>query len=401
MTFISLYTDVHKLVLIEFKNIVFSVLLFICAIKGNGQKNFKIKFQNWIEDDDRIKVRSWYAESSTSLNNNWDVGITGMVDSISGATPMGRPPTDDKSEWLAELNEERKAGIINLNKKGDDYDFSFEVGISDEPDYLSRSYATKISRRFAKDTFSVSAGLSYQDDQVDSGVPGGPALGIQSKRTPEVMLGLYRMLDAYSSISFNLTYGRPKGYLSDPYKQIGATETLFPGDPLLEQDVFYLYPENRPDKRDTFTAYLEGKKYFRELEGSLQTSYRLFADNSNLQGHTIELKWLQRVGEKIVLQPMYRFYQQSQSDFYNITLDGTGITPILQPNGNTPHYSADYRLSELRASTYGLKITYFHKSDLSFDLSLDRYLVSGRDGLTDQRVYPDARVLTLGMQWEF
>ena len=206
---------------------------------------------------------------------------------------MGRPPTDDKSDWLAELYEVRKAGIINLNKQGDDYDFSFEVGISDEPDYLSRSYATKISRRFAKDTFSVTAGLSYQDDEVDSGVPGGPALGIQSKRTPELMLGLYRMLDAYSSVSFNLTYGRPKGYLSDPYKQIGATETLFPGDPLLEQDVFYLYPENRPDKRDTFTAYLEGKKYFSELEGSLETSYRFFADNSDLQGHTIELKWLQ------------------------------------------------------------------------------------------------------------
>lgn len=275
------------------------------------------------------------------------------------------------------------------------------MGISDEPDYLSRSYATKISRRFAKDTFTVSAGLSYQDDEVDSGVPGGPALGIQSKRTPELMFGLYRMLDAYSSVSFNLTYGRPKGYLSDPYKQIGATETLFPGDPLLEQDVFYLYPENRPDKRDTFTAYLEGKKYFNELEGSLETSYRFFADNSDLQGHTIELKWLQRVGEKIVLQPMYRFYQQSQADFYNITLDGTGISPSLQPNGNTPYYSADYRLSDLSASTFGIKVTYFKTQELSFDLSLDRYLVKGRDGVTDQRVYPDAKVMTLGMQWEF
>ena len=220
-------------------------------------------------------------------------------------------------------------------------------------------------------------------------------------RLLEEMVGVYRMLDSKSSFSLNLTYGRPKGYLSDPYKQIGVTETLFPGDPVLEKDILYLYPENRPDERDTFTAYLEGKKYFEELDGSIDTSYRFFTDDSGLSGHTIELKWMQRLSDKFVIRPVYRFYQQSQADFYNITLDGTGINPILQPNGNTPYYSADYRLSELRASTYGLKITYFHKSDLSFDLSLDRYLVNGRDGLTDQRVYPDARILTLGMQWEF
>ncbi len=372
-----------------------------CLFKSYGQKNLKLKFQNWVEDDDRIKVRSWYAESNTPLANNWEIGVTGMVDSISGATPMGRPPTDNKSEWLAELNEERKAGIINLSKRGSEYDFSFELGISDEPDYLSRSYAAQISRGFAKDTLTVTTGISYLDDEVDSGVPGGPALGIQSKKTPEVMLGVYRMLDAKSSVSLNFTYGRPEGYLSDPYKQVGLTETLFPGDPINEREVFYLYPENRPSERDTYTVYLEGKRYLQELDASIDTSYRYFTDDSGLSGHTIEFKWLQRMGEKLVIQPLYRIYQQSQADFYNITLDGTGISPVLQPNGKTPHYSADYRLSDLRASTYGLKMTYFHKSDLSFDLSLDRYLVSGRDGLTDQRVYPDARILTLGMQWEF
>lgn len=383
------------------KSKVLSLLLLFCFCKSYGQKNLKLKFQDWIEDDDRIKVRSWYAEANTPINDNWDVGVTGMVDTISGATPNGRPPTTNNSEWLAKLNEERKAGILNLNKKGTDYDFSFEVGLSDEPDYLSRSYAAQISRGFAEDTLIVTTGVSYLDDEVDSGVPGGPGLGIQSKKTPELMVGVYRMLDSKSSVSLNLTYGRPKGYLSDPYKQIGATKTLFPGDPVLEKDILYLYPENRPDERDTFTVYLEGKKYFEELDGSVDTSYRFFSDDSGLTGHTIELKWMQRLSEKFVISPLYRIYQQSQADFYNITLDGTGKTPVLQPNGNTPHYSADYRLSELRASTYGLKITYFHRSDLSLDLSLDRYLVNGRDGRTDQRVYPDAQVLTMGMQWEF
>ena len=90
------------------------ILVTLCLIlivhKGFSQKAFRVKFQDWIEDDDRIRVRSWYAEAETPLNSNWDIGIVGMVDSISGATPMGKPPTANKSDWLAYLEEERREG---------------------------------------------------------------------------------------------------------------------------------------------------------------------------------------------------------------------------------------------------------------------------------------------------
>ena len=162
------------------------------------------------------------------------------------------------------------------------------------------------------------------DDEVDSSVPGGPSLGIQSKKTKEIMFGLYRMIDKKSSISLDITYGLPEGYLSDPYKQIGITETLFPGDPVNERDVFYLYPENRPGKRQTFTTYLEAKRYFEDPDGTLETSYRLFADDSDLLGHTFEIKWIQRIGDSFAIQPTYRFYTQTEADFYRLTLDGSG-----------------------------------------------------------------------------
>ncbi len=381
------------------------ILVTLCLIlivhKGFSQKAFRVKFQDWIEDDDRIRVRSWYAEAETPINSNWDIGIVGMVDSISGATPMGRPPTANKSDWLAYLEEERRAGVINLSQKGEEYDFSFEFGISDEPDYLSRNYAARVSKGLASDTLTLHAGISYNDDEVDSGVPGGPNLGIQTRKTPELMLGVHRVLDPQSTIALNLTYGQPKGYLSDPYKQIGLTETLFPGDPILEKEVFYLYPENRPDERETFVAYLEGTRYFKDLDGSVEASYRFFSDNDGLEGHTYEIQWFQRLGEKFVLRPLYRFYHQKEVDFYNVTLDGTGVSPVTQPSGNSPYYSADYRLSKLHSSTYGLKLTYFHRQDLIFDFAFDQYRMKGKDGVTSQRVYPDAQVFTLGAQWEF
>ena len=382
------------------RSVLVSFLLLFLVGRSSGQKALRLKYQDWVEDDDRIRVRSWYANAETPLGENWSLDVLGLVDSISGATPNGMPPSTDSALWLARIEEERRAGIVTLSGKRDEYDFSFEFGLSDEPDYLSRSYAVRAYRGLAEDTLTLHAGFSFTDDDVDSDVPGGPGLGWLSKRTPEFILGVYRILDAKSKIAINLSYGRPEGYLSDPYKQVGRTTVLFAGEPE-EREAFFLYPENRPDERETFTVYLEGTRYFESLKGSVEASYRYFADDLELSGHTFEMQWFQRIGEKIVLRPFYRHYLQQAADFYLPSLDGTGISPVLQPDGTGHFYSADYRVSDLRTNTYGLKLAYFPRPDLSLDLSLDRYLMTGRDGLTSQEVYPDAEVLTIGIQWKF
>ena len=383
------------------RSLFLSFLLLVFAGRLAAKQALQVKYQDWVEDRDRIRVRSWYAEAETKLGPNWTMEVVGLVDVISGATPYGRPPTEKPSEWLVEIEEERRAGIVSLATGKEGYDFSFEFGYSDEPDYLSRSYALNLSKGFAEDTLSLYSGLSFTDDEVDSGVPGGPGLGIQAKRTTEVMFGIHRILDPKTTLSLNLTYGRPDGYLSDPYKQIGRTETLFPGDPIRERQEFYLYPENRPAGRETFVAYLEAVRYLERLDASVESSYRYFSDDAGLKGHTLELQWFQKMGEKFVLRPLFRHYLQGACDFYRTTLDGSGINPSTQPDGSFPYYSADYRLSRLRSSTYGLKLTYFHRPGLAFDLAWDRYLMSGRDGVTSQLAYPDAKVLTLGFQVEF
>ena len=71
------------------------------------------------------------------------------------------------NEWLRVVPEEvRKAGLFKLSKTIRNHDFSFEYGISDEPDYLSRSYAVQYSHSMAADTLILNMGLSLQDDSV-------------------------------------------------------------------------------------------------------------------------------------------------------------------------------------------------------------------------------------------
>ena len=148
----------------------------------------------------------------------------------------------------------------------------------------------------------------------DSDVFGGPGLGIQARRTPEIFLGVERILDPQTKFSFNLTYGRPKGYLSDPYRIIGLTETLFAGQPE-EVDAVYPYSENRPNKRETLVSYLEGVRLFKKLDASRSLLSIFHGRLRSLRSH-LRISMVAKIRDKFVLRPLFRHYRQNAADFY-------------------------------------------------------------------------------------
>jgi len=234
---------------------VFSITLWLLffrllEISSWGQSYLRGKYREWIEDDDRVEVKSWYAETEVELQQGWSLDFLGTIDAWSGATPCGLPPTEasTENEWLLRVPEEiRKAGLFTLNKGTLNHDFSFEYGISDEPDYLSRSYAIKYSHKLAAETLILNSGLSLQDDSVKNFVG-----NFVEKKTPSISVGLAHILDKFTTISFNFTYSWPSGYLSDPYKVIPANQRFI----FLPEEVF-LFEENRPDEREILVLYFE------------------------------------------------------------------------------------------------------------------------------------------------
>ena len=146
-------------------------LLVLVTRKSTAEKALRAKYREWVEEGERIHVRSWYAEGETALTDEWNLDVVGIVDTWSGATPIGLPPTE--SDWLSDpIEETRRAGLVTLEREAGEYDFSFEFGLSHEPDYLSRSYAVRLSRQYAEETLTLTAGLSYLDDSVDTEITG-------------------------------------------------------------------------------------------------------------------------------------------------------------------------------------------------------------------------------------
>ncbi|NBQ03155.1 MAG: DUF3570 domain-containing protein, partial [Opitutae bacterium] len=238
------------------------------------------------------------------------------------------------------------------------------------------------------------SGLSLQDDSVKNFVG-----NFVEKKTPSISLGFVRILDKFTSISFNFTYSWPSGYLSDPYKGVPVPDSQRYSIPSI--DTISLVPENRPDEREIFVIYSEISRYLEKLKIGTHLSYRYFKDNHELTGHTFEVELLRRFADKWMFSPHYRFYRQNQVSFYSPKV--IDYQPYMQvPNPTIGHfYSADYRLSSFDSQSLGLKISYSLKDDLLVDVGYDRYFTDGKDGLTDKRVYPNANIFTLGLQWEY
>ena len=61
-------------------------------------------------------------------------------------------------------------------------------------------------------------------------------------------------------------------------------------------------------------------------------------------------------------------------------------------------YSSDYRLSQLETFTLGLSLTWRVAKHVSFDASYYRYIMRGLDGETSQSAYPSANVGSVGLR---
>ncbi len=384
------------------KHLLF-LLLFLTLVlqrKAFPQKALRAKYQDWLEADDRIHVRTWSAAIELPISEEWGLAFTGVLDSLSGATPNGSPPSTTDKDWLSHMDEERKSGTLQLSRELDDYEFTFEYSHSREPDYVSRGYTIGLSRNLAEETLYLSAGFSFLDDKVDTSVPGGPGIGFVSRHTPEFFVGLRRVLSPTTMVALNLVYSRPEGYLGDPYKQVPYNQVLFAGT-AREFTRLFLYPENRPGERHTHVVYSEVSHYLTEMNASVEGSYRFFADDAGTLGHTLALAWFQRLNEKLILRPSIRLYQQSAADFYHASLDGKGIVPTNLPSEASHHYSSDYRLSHLRTTDIGVRLTWQVNDSTNLDVAFNRYEMKGLDSSTSQLLYPRAKILTIGIQREF
>lgn len=369
------------------RDAIFALVLFCSLPRGAtaAESSAHYKFQHYQESNDRIRVDSHYAMAEVDFNAVTRLRARGVIDTITGMTPTGAPaPTGSDEVPLAELEDERHAFVADASHVFGATTGRLELAYSDEDDYLSRGYAATVLHDLNQKNTQLQVGFSYVDDAIRFGAT-------RPKLSRDFMVGVTQLLDRNTTLTCNLTWGRARGYLSDPYKLVQKAIEIAPGFPL---DL--TFPENRPDERTKRIAYVQLLHLFENTRGTADVSYRYLEDDQGLESDTIELAWLQRFGANWIVQPFYRYYAQNAADYYIYDLDNTPIVPVANPTSAGPFYSSDYRLSKFDATTAGLKLVYRVDDQWSVDLTYERYDMHGRDGVTPQSAYATANIFSIG-----
>jgi hypothetical protein len=369
-------------------------------------------------DDERLLNLTLTADTLTGASASGAIasGLPQTFTSPSGkavyTTPAGKTPLDDTfRDTRFALTAGWTQPIARL------YTLSAGLGFSTEYDYTHLGANLALARDFNKRNTTISAGLAWSQDDIDP-VGGAPVPLSQmqdvgdltnkrnsdSKDVLDVLFGVTQVLSRTTVLRVNYSYSQSSGYLNDPYKILSVVDGTT-GDPILRTPApglqgptgTYLY-ESRPDSRAKHSLYAEMKHSFGAPV--LYGSYRFMTDDWGIDSHTGEVRLRWPLGSANYVEPVLRYYMQSQADFYH---------PSLVQGAMLPAYaSADFRLGEFDAVTVGAKFGHQTSGGNEWNARLEYYQQSGtisRDQLIGNQFareqYPDLKAVIAQFGYRF
>jgi Protein of unknown function (DUF3570) len=361
-------------------------LIITLPLRVRTEDRVDYRFENYQEQGGRMHVQTHGAYFGAELKPWISLNGNLILDSISGATPIGAPPLPGKSQVAkAKMEDRRYAGFVESSIKFGNHTFSPQVAYSEESDYKSLGIALSHAIEFNEKNTTLSWGASHTFDQVlDNSTP----RVWHDKNATDLLLGVAQLLNASTILSANLTLGYSEGDLSDPYKGVLFDDFPYFGGP------FTVWPEKRPAHKFRQVGFLSLQHYFEPVHGAAEVTYRLHHDDQGIIAHTASLQWNQKIGKHVILSPLARYHTQTAADYYGTHFPGDPSDPANYP---TPeYYSADYRISALESFTYGLALSVRVHEHASLELAYKRYEMHGTDGVTAADQYPKANVITGG-----
>lgn len=368
-----------------------------CALpwlKARGDDRADYRYEDYGEEGGRIHISTHGAFFSKELRPWLNLKGNFVYDSISGATPIGAPPLPGESTVpKVSIEDIRRAGYIEPSFKLDNQTFTPQFAISQEQDYESYGVSLSHSIELNEKNTTLTWGISHTFDRVLPN-PGESIQEPMRKDTTDFLVGVTQLLGPSTVARANLTLGYSDGYLTDPYKRVLFTDFPYtPGNP------YTVWPEVRPSHRFRQVGFFSLQQYVDPLNGAAESSYRISHDDFGIVAHTVTLEWHQKITKYVVASPLFRYYTQSEADFYAPSFPGDPSLLEFDPvAANVPnYYSADYRLSAMDSFTYGIHLSVRPMDSLSVDLAYKRYEMVGRDNVTAADQYPVANVWTAGV----
>ncbi|MEM9175852.1 MAG: DUF3570 domain-containing protein [Myxococcota bacterium] len=339
--------------------------------------------------DERYEVFAQQLRFDIPTSERTDIGIDILYEEMSGASPWfvrnegGRRVVFMSGATIEDQRTDVKLDLDYYMETGKD---TLSIGYSTERDYESVSFGLATERNFNDKNTTVNVALGANFDEIEP-TGGGTNLRVVSdhKWAVTAFAGFSQVLSRAAIAQVTLNYKHSDGFLDDPYKQVAFSDTSRGN-----------VSDARPHDKEQVSVLARYRHHFEDIEGSLHLDYQFYADSWSVVSHTAEVGWYQTLWDMFTIAPSFRYYSQSQADFYEPVLNATllaGRTPTLR--------TSDYRLSpygafsgrikfeldledvlEYEATGWRERVGFSDGVDLLLSVAYERYFSDGHLGLT-------------------
>jgi len=288
----------------------------------------------------RIKIDEPAIFGLLPLGEHWSVSGAAVYDAVSGASPRYYSATSGASR----IHDKRYSGEGEVTYYGARSSYGLSYAHSQENDYNANSAAGDAIFSSADNNTALNVGLSAGRDRIN---PTNQIVVNEHRTTYAGIVGVTQALSMVDLVQVQAGYSTGHGYFSDAYK-------LF---------------DNRPRRRNSETASLRWNHHIDSLGATVRTSYRFYHDTYGIDSHTVEVQWVQPLGQRFIVTPGLRYYTQNSARFY---VDPPANAPFPNlPDGSLS--TLDQRLSAFGAYAFNQKFEWHIDEHWSTDLKGEIY----------------------------
>lgn len=295
---------------------------------------------------------STFTVPSILVRKQYKERISGWISHVADYNSTASIDVVTQGSAFKEVRNETSGGIDFLNNKTL---LSVNYKNSTENDYVGRNWGIGLSQDFFGDLSTLTMGYSRGEDDVYQNIRDGQGADDITGRTfrgnayhERFSVGWSQILTRNWLVSVIGEASIDEGRLANSYRQVrynpnpnGAEVTSAPA------------PEVYPDTRSSL-AYAAKSMYYLPWRAALKVEGRVFNDSWDINAFNYEIKYTHPVGDNLILDFRYRYYDQTKAYFFYDFLDF---------EGQYDEYTRDKEMASMTNTTIGFGVSYNLKKD--------------------------------------
>jgi len=252
--------------------------------------------------------------------------------------------------------EERVESSVGVDFLQDKTILSLAFTNSSENDYEANSVSFGLSQDFFGDLSTVSLSYSKGEDDVYQNVRVGSGKGDIVDRNlagnaehQRFGIGWTQILTKSWIVAIKAEASVDEGFLRNPYRSVRYIAQV--DGELVQQG---RQSENYPTTRNSQALAINSMVYL-PYRAALKLEARTFTDSWDIQANNFEIKYTQPFGKNFIFDLRYRYYDQTQADFYS---------DLFNFRDEFEFRASDKELSTFNNTAIGFGVTYDLNKDL-------------------------------------